>query len=281
MARLRSYEKGPQKRKMKMDDLKNLEQKIDESFEKLNSSIGAAFERLGGTISKLLEKAKQAVSIEPETEQPESGEVATEPAASESAEEVAENVAAVKPEEKKRRGWKGGVNRSDLIREYFREHGMDVKNKNLIEDLEKSHKVKIEPSLVSTIRKKIEMEKGGKAARKPKAAKAVSKPKVVSKGKKEQLRGLPMPALCTVILSEAKGGLKIKDISKKAIEYGYEYRGKKGRAGLTQNVYQALHNLAQKKNHPGYNGKIAVVIHDEPSQRWKLNPKAVRAKKSA
>lgn len=256
------------------EDIKSLiEATINESFERFNKTISESFDRISGTIDELLKSSKEKHEIEVVAEEAEEDKEVKE---SQTEEKVAEPSS---DGHAKRKGWKGGINRSDLIREYFRKHSMEVKNKDLIADILKSHKIKIEPSLVSTIRKNI--EKGIVPKEKAKTtAKETKSPKAALKNHKGH--GLPMPALCTMILSkEAKEGLKIKEISKKAIEYGYKYKGKKGRAGVTQNVYQALHGLAQKKNHPGYVGKIAIVIHDEPSQRWKLNPKAIKAKKSA
>lgn len=199
--------------------------------------------------------------------------------------EVAENVEKAPEQaevvtEVRRRGPKGGINRSDLIRDYYRQHGMEVKNKDLIESLEKAHKVKFEPSLVSTIKKKI--LEGKKPAKAHKAKEKVAKAKGKAKAKGGELKGLPMPALCAAILKKSgREGLKLKEMTERVIESGYEYKGNKGNLGIAQNVYQALHTLSQKKSHPGYNGKVAVILHDESSKRWKLNPKAVKARKIA
>ena len=190
---------------------------------------------------------------------------------------VAEERRGGEQERRKGRG-KVGINRSDLIREYFRKHGMEVKNKDVIENLEKANKIKFEPSLVSTIRKK--MHEGKKPAKATKVTKVKEKAPV--KAKAGELKGLPMPALCAAILKKSgREGLKLKEVTEQVISAGYEYKGNKGNLGIAQNVYQALHTLSQKKSHPGYNGKVAVILHDECSKRWKLNPKAVKARKIA
>jgi hypothetical protein len=233
--------------------LKTLE-KIKESLDGLNSMIRGFMEKAGEEAVVGVEAAKPEVA---ETD----GEVKVEVKASEE----------LRPGRRK-----GGINRSDLIREHFRKHGMEIKNKDLIESLEKTHKVKIEPSLVSTIRKK--MHEGKKPAKAAKAKTTKDRAKV----QVGEMKGLPMPALCAVILKKSgKEGLKLKEVTERVIEAGYEYKGNKGNLGIAQNVYQALHTLSQKKSHPGYNGKVAVILHDESSKRWKLNPKAVRARKIA
>lgn len=236
--------------------LKTLE-KIKESLDGLNSMIRGFMEKAG-------EEAETVTETEVESTKPEVTE--------------ADGEVVVKSERRPGRR-KGEVNRSDLIREYFRKHGMEIKNKDLIESLEKAHKVKIEPSLVSTIRKKMQEGKKPARAAKVKAKAKARSAKVVHAG---EMKGLPMPALCAAILKKSgKDGLKLKEVTERVIEAGYDYKGNKGNLGIAQNVYQALHTLSQKKSHPGYNGKVAVILHDESSKRWKLNPKAVRARKIA
>lgn len=241
--------------------LKTLE-KIKESLDGLNTMIRG-----------FMEKAKEEAVV---------GATEATEATQEAVEAVVERVhdtPAVAEERRKGRR-KGGINRSDLIREYFRKNGMEVKNKDIIESLEKTHKVKFEPSLVSTIRKK--MHEGKKPA---KATKIKERTYVKAKSKvksSEELKGLPMPALCAAILKKSgREGLKLKEVTEQVISAGYEYKGNKGNLGIAQNVYQALHTLSQKKSHPGYNGKVAVILHDESSKRWKLNPKAIKARKVA
>lgn len=238
--------------------LKTLE-KIKESLDGLNRMIQG-----------FVEKAAKEEAVVETTEVAETTEKAPE------AVKEAPALSVVVEERRRGRG-KSGINRSDLIREYFRKHGMEVKNKDLIESLEKAHKIKFEPSLVSTIRKK--MHEGKKPS---KTHKVKEKAPVKAKVKAGELKGLPMPALCAAILKKSgREGLKLKEVTEQVISAGYEYKGNKGNLGIAQNVYQALHTLSQKKSHPGYNGKVAVILHDESSKRWKLNPKAVKARKIA
>lgn len=240
--------------------LKTLE-KIKESLDGLNTMIRG-----------FMEKAKEEAVVG-------TAEVAEAPEkAVEAVVEKTPATPAVTGERRRGRG-KAGVNRSDLIREYFRKHGMEVKNKDIIENLEKAHKIKFEPSLVSTIRKKMHEGKKPAKANRVKERTSVKAKKVKSS---EDMKGLPMPALCAAILKKSgREGLKLKEVTEQVIGAGYEYKGNKGNLGIAQNVYQALHTLSQKKSHPGYNGKVAVILHDESSKRWKLNPKAVKARKIA
>lgn len=225
------------------------------TLEKIKESV----DNLSGMVRSLIEKASEETSVDGEAK------AVVEPSA-----EVKKEAAHERPKMRKT-----GINRSDLVREYFRKHGMEVKNKDIIVELEKVHSVKVEPSLVSTIRGKI--SKGSdKKSRKTRVAKTKARTST------KDLKGLPMPALCAEILKKSgREGLKLKDITERVIESGYEYKGNKGNLGIAQNVYQALHGLSQKKSHPGYSGKVAVIIHDEPSKRWKLNPKATKSRKIA
>lgn len=169
---------------------------------------------------------------------------------------------------KSRKGWKGGVNKSELIRNYFEKHGMDCRNKDLIEAIRKTG-VELNPNLVSIIRKGMET----KRVRKTRDQKVATK---ASKIRKADLAGLPMTALCARILQKTRSreGLKLAEIADLVIQSGYKYTGSKGRDGVVQNVYQALHNLSKKTAHPGYEGQVAVILKDETSHRYRLNPKA-------
>jgi hypothetical protein len=79
------------------------------------------------------------------------------------------------------------------------------------------------------------------------------------------------------VLSKNKDGLKLGDLANKVEEAGYKYGGEKGHKGLVQNVYQCLYGLSKEKSHPGFEGTDPVVLHDESSKRYMLNPKAKRS----
>lgn len=237
-----------------MSTLDVLEKIRDEAISKMNSFI-----------SSLSEKARTEESAEATEEEKVAAEA---PAAT--------GTVPANGEAKTRKGWKGGVNKSELVRSYFEKHGMECKNKDLIEAIRKSKGIELNPTLVSIIRKTM----GSKA---PKATKRVLKTraqkvaKATSKIRKTaELSGLPMTALCAKILQKTRvrEGLKLAEIADLVIQSGYKYTGSKGREGVVQNVYQALHNLSKKTSHPGYEGQIAVILKDETSHRYRLNPKA-------
>jgi len=174
---------------------------------------------------------------------------------------------------KSRKSGKGGVNKSELIRNYFEKHGMESRNKDLIDAIRKSKDVELNPTLVSIIRKSM----GSKRVSKTRAQKMSLKvAKKAGKARASDLAGLPMTALCARILQKTRGreGLKLAEIADLVIQSGYKYAGSKGREGVVQNVYQALHNLSKKTAHPGYEGQVAVILKDETSHRYRLNPKA-------
>lgn len=173
---------------------------------------------------------------------------------------------------KSRKGREVGVNKSELVRNYFEKHGMECRNKDVIDAIRKSRGVELNPTLVSIIRKSM----GLKRVRKTHVQKMVVKEtKKESKVKTADLAGLPMTALCARILQKTRSreGLKLAEIADLVIQSGYKYTGSKGREGVVQNVYQALHNLSKKTAHPGYEGQVAVILKDETSHRYRLNPK--------
>jgi hypothetical protein len=238
-----------------MSALQVLERIRDEAITKMNAFI-----------SGLAEKAEKTEAVTAEVVETVVGEVAAEAAA-------ATGTVISNGQAKSRKGWKGGVNKSELVRNYFEKHGMDCRNKDLIDAIRKSKGVELNPTLVSIIRKSM----GSKRVRKTRAQKVALKVvKKASKTRTADLAGLPMTALCARILQKARGreGLKLAEIADLVIQSGYKYTGSKGREGVVQNVYQALHNLSKKTAHPGYEGQVAVILKDETSHRYRLNPKA-------
>jgi len=174
---------------------------------------------------------------------------------------------AAKATVKTRAGRAGGVNKSELIRSYFEKHGKDSRPRDVIEAL-KNEGFEVGAALVSIIKNKL----GGKRA--AKAEKKVLKAKKVAAKKGSDL---PLPAVCLDVLSRNKEGLKLGDLATKVAEAGYKYGGDKGHKGLVQNVYQCLYGLAKEKHHPGFEGTDPVVLHDETSKRYTLNPNAKRS----
>jgi hypothetical protein len=157
-----------------------------------------------------------------------------------------------------------------MIREYLEGHP-DASNDEVVKEIRRSRKVEVKPTLVSSIMAILKKKK------KKGASKAKSFQKVDKREKKKGRTGLPMPSLVVRVLEKSpREGLKWHETTDKVIAAGYDYRGTKGYEGIAQNVYQALHALSKMVPHRGYKGKTPVVLHDEMSQRWKLNPKAVK-----
>jgi len=171
-------------------------------------------------------------------------------------------------ETKIRKGWKGGVNKSQLIRDYFAEHGKDSRPRDVLAYLKADHGIIVSPVLVSIIKNQI----GGKSVK----TKKFKAPKAKAKTVRHRASDLPLTALCVELLKNSRDGFKLSEIVTKAERAGYKYSGKRGREGIVQNVYQALRTLRERKTHPGYVGEVSVIIHDEASKRWRLNPKAKR-----
>jgi len=235
------------------------------TFEVLEKIRDEAIAKMNAFISGLKsEKAETVETEEKETVEAEENVAAEAPAAT--------GTVPSNGEAKSRKGRKGGVNKSELVRNYFERHGMECRNKDLIEAIRKSKGVELNPTLVSIIRKSM----GLKKVRKTRAQKVALKAKAGKSRVAAELAGLPMTALCARILQKTKSreGLKLAEIADLVIQSGYKYTGNKGREGVVQNVYQALHNLSKKTSHPGYEGQVAVILKDETSHRYRLNPKA-------
>lgn len=152
---------------------------------------------------------------------------------------------------------------SKAIREYFEQNGLDAKPSEALAYL-KSQNIETNTGLISAVKNKMKKDSGNIAHG--------------SSGRRASSdEGLPLPALVQDILRTHRDGLKLGELVEKIMERGYQYRGNKGRSGLMQNVYQAIYGLKQEKEHPGYEGTTPVVLHDETSKRYRLNPEARRA----
>jgi hypothetical protein len=175
-----------------------------------------------------------------------------------------------------------GVNRSEKIRDYFNKHGMSVRNKDVIDYIKKTYNTEVGPAHVSIIRKNMSQGKAirtGKVKVKAKAKAATPKakaPKALPKAQKSTMGQLPMSALCTSLLKKhgPRDGLKLSELTDLVIKSGYSYKGDKGRGGVLQNVYQALHSLSKEGSHIGYKGESPVIVKDPTSKRYRINPKA-------
>lgn len=158
---------------------------------------------------------------------------------------------------------KGGVSRSELIREYFSKH-KGVRNLDVIEHMKKVHNIEVKPSLVSTVKLSMKLPKG-----KPGRVKA-GKTKV----RRGRRSGLPMVACIAKVMSKSKDGMTRDEVLEGVKRLGYRYSGSKGEDGLKNIVYQGLYALSQKKSHAGWKGSVPVLLHDEQSHTWKMNPRA-------
>jgi hypothetical protein len=168
-----------------------------------------------------------------------------------------------------RKGRDGGLNRSQIIRDYFDKH-REARNKDVIEYMKERHKIDVTAGLVSTVKASMDIPKG-----KPGRPKGSKNATVVAK--KHRISDLPMTACCAEVLARAKSGLRLGEIMASVKKSGkYNYQGEKGEKGFKQTVYQALNTLKQKKTHPGWKGTTSIVIHDKAVKRYRLNPKAKR-----
>ena len=175
----------------------------------------------------------------------------------------------IKPETeiKARAGRNGGPNKSQLVRSYFEKHGLDSRPKDIIEAIKKVENIEVDPALVSIVKKKLGGVKKEVKAKTPVVAKTTTK----------TTSALPLRAICLEVLCKNKDGLKLGDLANKVIEAGYKYGGEKGHKGIVQNVFQCLYSLSKEKHHPGFEGTDPVVVHDETSKRYALNPNAKRS----
>jgi hypothetical protein len=128
--------------------------------------------------------------------------------------------------------------------------------------------------LVSSIKTKL------KQAGSSSSGKSKSSTSSASQGTKSNL---PLPAIVQACLHKAKNGLKLDELVVKCLDAGYVYTGKQRkntpgwRKAVSQNVYQCCNDLMQTKNRRGWENDAPIVVRDETSHRYKLNPKAKKA----
>lgn len=158
---------------------------------------------------------------------------------------------------------KGKINKSDLIRDFF-EKNPDSKNKEVIDYVNKNYKIKLHPALVSSVKKKLQETSGIKEV----PAKKNEKKSVVKKSD-----SLSMTECVTKIMSRSKKGLDADQVFEKVKDL-YNYTGSKGEEGFKNIVYQALYNLSLKKNRRGWKDSSPILLHDDSSHTWKINPEA-------
>ena len=152
------------------------------------------------------------------------------------------------------------LNKSQLIRDCFKNLGKDARPKDVIEKLRKEHGVDVAASLVSITKSKM----NGNAEK-------------VEKKLEVEKTYVSLPNAVKKALDENKDGLGVKDLSDIIDQFGYEYNGDKGKKGKYNNVYQCVHALSQEKAHPGYEGTEPIVIHDKSKHVYYLNPKAQKS----
>jgi len=242
-------------------------------------------EALEASLKKAKRTTEKAESVESEGSEETSETSETEEVSEDAHEE--ESVAVAESTTKPRRGRSGGVNRSEIIREYCSKN-KEARNVDIIEYLKKEHKISVTAALVSSVRKTMhpELKTGHVKATKARVGRP---PKAVKTGKAGKARvgrpskiDLPMPAhVVRVLQGASKEGLKLVEMAELIKKAGYKYAGTKGRQGFIQNVYQAVHNLSIAKTHAGYVGETPVVIHDGDSKRYRLNPKAKKKNAAA
>lgn len=237
--------------------LEQLKRIREMAINKMNEIIRVAEGRFEARDDGFLEEPKAETEVLVATE---------EPLAETEVVEVPSEPKATRP----RRGEKGGVNKSALIRDYFEKHS-EAKNSEVIEYMKKVYNLEAMPSLVSTV--KVHMKKPKKAGR-PKKAETKAKGR---RGRKSK-GGLPMVACVTRVLSKSKSkqGSRAEDILEGVKKLGYVYSGDKGDAGFLNCVYQALHDLSKDKARSGWKGSGPVLLHDKETHTWKLNPRAER-----
>jgi hypothetical protein len=182
---------------------------------------------------------------------------------------------ATKPLTNARKGRNGNVNKSELVREYFRKNP-NARNQEVIDYVKEKHKIELQPSLVSTVKIAMDIPKSKRGRVKGRGKSEAPARSAVAKARaKKSPKSLPMVACVTKVISKSKSGLRIDDVVD-GVEKIYDYRGGQGKKGLKNVVYQALYALSLKKNRRGWEGASPVVLHDDERHTWKLNPKAKR-----
>lgn len=177
---------------------------------------------------------------------------------------------------------KDAENKSQAIKACFAENP-DAMPKDVIAACKKAG-WDVSVGLVSSIKTKL--KQGGSSASTGsggKGKKKTGKGKLVAAQNRGKSTDLPLPAIVQEVLGSNKGGLKLDELVLKCLEAGYVYTGKakkgtpKWRKAVSQNVYQCCNDLMKSKNRRGWQNEEPIVVRDETSHRYKLNPKAKKA----
>lgn len=176
---------------------------------------------------------------------------------------------------------KDAENKSQAIKACFAENP-DAMPKDVIATC-KSAGWEVSVGLVSSIKTKLKQGGSSSSTGSSSRGKKSGKSKLAAAQDRGKSTDLPLPAIVQEVLGTNKGGLKLDELVLKCLEAGYVYTGKakkgtpKWRKAVSQNVYQCCNDLMKSKNRRGWQNEEPIVVRDETSHRYKLNPKAKKA----
>lgn len=152
-------------------------------IENVRKDMASLVERLGSLLAGIMgakkeELPEEAAVIEEATQEEEAVVTTTEVAATEESKEEPAQTTTIASG-----GENGKVSKSDLIRSYFDKHGINTRNKDVVEGIKNEHHVKVEPSMVSFLRSRLARKADQKAASKKMASKKMVQVEVASKKK--------------------------------------------------------------------------------------------------
>lgn len=147
-------------------------------IENVTKDMASLVERLGSLLAGIVGTKKEEIpegapKIEPSTLEEEAVRATTEVEREEETKEEPIETKTISSS-----GNNGKTSKSELIRSYFDEHGLDTRNKDVVEGIKSEYHVNVEPSMVSFLRSRLAQKASKKVS-----SKKLGRPVAVSKKK--------------------------------------------------------------------------------------------------
>ena len=135
-------------------------------IENVTKDMASLVERLGSLLAGIVGTKKEEIpegapKIEPSTLEEEAVRATTEVEREEETKEEPIETKTISSS-----GNNGKTSKSELIRSYFDEHGLDTRNKDVVEGIKSEYHVNVEPSMVSFLRSRLAQKAGRKVSSK-------------------------------------------------------------------------------------------------------------------
>jgi len=245
-------------------------------IENVRKDMASLVERLGSLLASVMGAKKEelpegAAEIESAAQEEEKVCATTEVSLEEKSEEPTQTTTIASS------GDNGKISKSDLIRSYFDLHGLDTRNKDVVEGIKNQHHVEVEQSMVSFLRSRL-AQKAGKKAPSKKVVRAATASRKKASGSSYiksyfESHGLDANNEEVVSYIRKSKGVEVKPTlvsSVRAILKKKGFKGGKGKIGTKKAV----------KKGPTMPSVVVEVLKKAPKEGLELSQVAARALKS-